>query len=162
MDRARYYASVGDDARALRHLSKFGTTEADRIRNELTDCQKARAAIVSNNEENRRKLTDEKEKLTAELQALQVELEAARQPKPLHYTSDLATVTNNAEGKFNKLLEKEKNGRIEIEKLKGLVKRLEDPEGVMLRARQYEKEGVEAARKSAGIRPAEKGGCSVM
>jgi hypothetical protein len=25
MDRARYYASVGDDARALRHLSKFGT-----------------------------------------------------------------------------------------------------------------------------------------
>jgi hypothetical protein len=26
MDRARYYASVGDDARALRHLSKFGNT----------------------------------------------------------------------------------------------------------------------------------------
>jgi hypothetical protein len=32
MDRARYYASVGDDARALRHLSKFGNTpwNADR------------------------------------------------------------------------------------------------------------------------------------
>jgi hypothetical protein len=24
MDRARYYARVGEDARALRHLSKFG------------------------------------------------------------------------------------------------------------------------------------------
>ncbi len=34
MDRARYYASVGDDARALRHLTMFGTTEEDRVINE--------------------------------------------------------------------------------------------------------------------------------
>jgi hypothetical protein len=35
MDRARYYASVGDDARALRHLSKFGATEEAKTIEEL-------------------------------------------------------------------------------------------------------------------------------
>jgi hypothetical protein len=156
MDRARYYASVGDDARALRHLSKFGTTEADRTRNELTECKNARTLIVRTNEENRRKLTDEKEKLTAELQALQVELDAARQSIPLQYTSDLDTVTNNAKSKFDKL-------QNEIKRLNGLVEAGQTRESVMLRARQYEMADAEAGRRSPVIRRApENGGCSVM
>ncbi len=41
MDRARYYASVGDDARALRHLSKFGGAAIDAneaVEKERTAC----------------------------------------------------------------------------------------------------------------------------
>jgi hypothetical protein len=41
MDRARYYASVGDDARALWHLSKFGDADIDAndaVEKERTAC----------------------------------------------------------------------------------------------------------------------------
>ncbi len=53
MDRARYYASVGDDARALRHLSKFGEVEeaAHINANEHTTCL---GELTKSKEENAR------------------------------------------------------------------------------------------------------------
>ena len=192
MDRARYYASVGDDARALRHLSKFGDVKQAE-RSSMSSFQNAlyeEEAVINANEAVVAKehaacpvLSDELKTCKASLKITDDGYRDAkaradgRIEERLKLKNEIDKLQNdiNNQKKANGILAArfdaraalapDERGRIEIEglndeikRLSGLVTSLQAEEGVMLRARQFEKARVDA-RKSPG---AEKGGCSVM
>ncbi len=140
MDRARYYASVGDDARALRHLSMFG---GDVDQNKRSDMRSYEAKIRAEGG----KIDEQETKRKGE-----VSLQDKACPVLAKDLKDCRNAHKALSDRFNTraALPPDERGRSEIERLSGVVESL-----------QADKARAEAAARKSDEAPAQ-GGCSVM
>ncbi len=146
MDRARYYASVRDDARALRHLSMFGDVD----RNQRSDMRGYEAKIRAEGENIDKQETKRKGEVSLQDKACPVLAKELKDCKKEITKKDAAYKTLSDRFNTRAALPPDERGRSEIERLSGVVESL-----------QADKARAEAVARKSEEAPAQ-GGCSVM